>query len=94
MSISTFFILYPAVFFAGAILTQLAGNAHRPFHEGVLAWLFLPVGILACLSSIATEGIKGFKLYLHEFIETLLNFHYGTATPELKDAHRINGDLA
>jgi hypothetical protein len=94
MTTAMFFIVYPAVFIAGAILTQLAGNAHRPFHEGILAWLFLPVGMLACISAWLSEGLRGLKETSIEFSETLLNFHFHRIEEKHEDAHRVKGDLA
>jgi hypothetical protein len=97
MTIAMFFVVYPVIFIAGAILTQLLGKAHRPFHEGLLAWLFFPIGLLACLNALTMEGVQGLKLYWHEFLETLLNFKYGPASfdaEQKKDAHQINGDFA
>ena len=94
MTTALFLMLYPAFFMAGAILTQLMGNSNRPFHEDILAWLFFPIGLLACLSSLATEGVTGLKFYLHEFGETLLNYHTKTDKIKPEDAHRMNEDLA
>lgn len=73
MYIQQIFLVYLASCVTGAVLTQLVGNAGRPFHEGMLAWLFLPLGIIACLSAMVSEGIKGVKTYLREFYGTLLN---------------------
>lgn len=94
MTTAMFFLIYPAVFITGAILTQFGGNAHRPFHEGVLAWLFLPLGIIACISGLASEGMKGLKHDLHEFGETLLNYRFKTSEKKTQDAHRMKGDFA
>lgn len=93
METATFFLLYPAVFIAGAILTQLIGNADRPMHEGFLAWIFLPIGLLACLSALGTEGLHGVKAAAHDFFETLLNFKLTSPKPKNSNAHRMKGDL-
>ena len=76
METSTFFMLYPAVFIAGALITQVIGNADRPMHEGFLAWIFLPIGIIACLSALSSEGMQGLKTYWREFLQTLFNHRF------------------
>lgn len=70
------FLLYPALAIAGAIFTQLAGNNHRYFTEGLLAWLFLPIMMLGALSVLPSEGVNGLKSYLNDFLQTFLNYEF------------------
>lgn len=95
MNTATIILLYAGIFLAGAIVTQLTGNGHRPFHEGVLAWLFLPLGMVTCFISMLSEGPAGFKQSLHEFGETLFNTEPKSADAKAaKKGHRISEDLA
>lgn len=94
METSTILLLCPVAFVMAALLTQLIGHAGRPFHEGLLAWLFLPIGLIACLSALSSEGVSGMKNYLHEFFETLLNHKFQAVKHRKDDTHRVREDFA
>lgn len=70
------FLIYPALTLAGAVFTQFAGNNHRYFTEGLLAWLFLPIMLVGALSVLPSEGVTGFKSYVNDFLKTFLNYEF------------------
>jgi len=79
MFVQQIFLAYLASCVTGAVLTQMAGNAGRPFPDGMLAWLFIPLGLAACFSVLVSEGLRGVKSSLREFYGTLLN-HRGAGS--------------
>jgi hypothetical protein len=54
-------------------ISHFSGNAHRAFTDGMLAWLFMPLGFLSCLFALGSEGFHGVKTALHEYSNTLFN---------------------
>jgi hypothetical protein len=73
MNVLNWFSVYVCCAVVCATITQVAGKGHRPLLEGFLAWLFLPLGVFACISSVLSDGPGGVKMYMREFYLTLLN---------------------
>lgn len=73
MNAVSFISGYAGVAVMGTLLTQMAGKRKRPLLEGFLAWLFIPLGMIACVAAVFSDGVKGIKIQTLNFCETLLN---------------------
>ncbi|MBL7812080.1 MAG: hypothetical protein JNL57_07635 [Bacteroidetes bacterium] len=55
------------------LVSQFSGNSHRSFTDGLLAWLFMPIGLISCLTAWPSEGWLGIRNAFIEYTNTLFN---------------------